>query len=202
MTAGEPIESRHSTARLEIHGDTWDGNLATDGERVDLMTREEINGFWGVLYVRSSSDRGHTWGEPVLVSAAGGPSAARHALTVGPDGSVWAAWSQLGEAPSTQQLVLRRSRDRGLTWDAPIRASRPDVGLVGVPALVMTAETSFVAFTDGERGTVLVQALDPDGHRRPIRSPSMRRRGSCTAIPRSSMGGSRLRRSANGACWS
>ena len=66
----------------------------------------------GVLYVRSSSDRGHTWGEPVLLSAAGGPSAARHALTVGPDGSVWAAWSQLGEAPSTQQLVLRRSRDR------------------------------------------------------------------------------------------
>ena len=164
--------------------------------------REEINGFWGVLYVRSSSDRGHTWGEPVLVSAAGGPSAARHALTVGPDGSVWAAWSQLGEAPSTQQLVLRRSRDRGLTWDAPIRASRPDVGLVGVPALVMTAETSFVAFTDGERGTVLVQALDPDGS--PTADPVALHATTRELYgnSRSSMGGSRLRRSANGACWS
>lgn len=163
LLARDPIESWHPTARLEIHGDTWDGNLATDGERVYLMTREEINGFWGVLYVRSSSDSGRTWGEPVLVSTAGGPSAARHALTVGPDGSVWAAWSQLGDASSTQQLVLRRSRDRGLTWDAPIRASRPDVGLVGIPALVMSADASFVAFTDGERGTVLVQALEPDG---------------------------------------
>ena len=153
----------HPDARLDFHGDSWDGNLVTDGDRVYLMTREEINGFWGVLYVRSSGDGGWTWGDPVQVSAAGGPSAARHTLTVGPDGSLWAAWSQLGSAPSTQQLILRRSRDDGRTWEAPIRASQADVGLVGIPALVMTPETSFVAFTDGERGTVIVQELDADG---------------------------------------
>ena len=102
-------------------------------------------------------------GRSVQVSAAGGPSAARHALTIGPDGSLWAAWAQIGEAEATQQLVLRRSRDQGRTWEAPIRASRPDVGLVGVPALVMSADASFVGFTDGERGTVLVQTLNADG---------------------------------------
>ena len=151
------------TARLEIKGDTWDGNLVADGDRVYLMTREQITGFWGVLSVRSSADGGRTWGDPVQVSAAGGPSAARHTLTLGPDGSLWAAWSQIGAAPSTQQLILRRSRDEGRTWEAPIRASRPEVGLVGIPALVMTTGTSFVAFTDGDRGTVIVQALDADG---------------------------------------
>ena len=97
------------------------------------------------------------------VSAAGGPSAARHTLTVGPDGSLWAAWAQIGSAPSTQQLILRRSRDEGRTWEAPIRASTSEVGQVGIPALVMAPTTSFVVFTDGERGTVIVQELDVDG---------------------------------------
>jgi hypothetical protein len=163
LVAHDPLESWHPTARLEIHGDSWDGNLATDGDRVYLMTREEIEGFWGVLYVRSSGDGGRTWEEPVRVSAAGGPSAARHTLTVGPDGSLWAAWSQIGAAPSTQQLMLRRSRDDGRNWESPIRASDAGVGQVGIPVLVMTPPLSFVAFTDGESGVVLVQALDPDG---------------------------------------
>ncbi len=163
LLARGPVVSWHPAARLEIHGDTWDGNLVSDGSRVFLMTREEIAGFWGVLYVRSSGDEGRTWSEPVLVSTEGGPSAARHALTLGPDGSLWAAWAQLGAAPSTQQLILRRSRDGGHTWEAPIRASPPIVRLVGIPALVMTPEASFVAFTDGERGTVVVQALDAEG---------------------------------------
>jgi len=152
-----------AATQLEIHGDTWDGNLATDGTNVYLMTREEIDGSWGVLYVRSSGDGGRTWGEPVRVSAAGGPSAARHALTVAPDGGLWAAWSQMGEAPLTQQLVLRRSGDGGKTWEEPVRASGTNIGLVGIPALVMTEEARFVTFTDGERGTVIVQVLGADG---------------------------------------
>lgn len=155
--------SWEAATQLEIHGDTWDGNLATDGTNVYLMTREEIDGFWGVLYVRSSGDGGRTWGEPVQVSATGGPSAARHALTLAPDGGLWAAWSQMGQAPLTQQLILRRSGDGGKTWAAPVRASGTDIGLVGIPALVMTDDLKFVAFTDGERGTVLVQELEADG---------------------------------------
>ena len=157
------------SARLQVQGDTWDGNLATDGDRVYLMSREEIAGFWGVLNVRSSADEGRTWGEPVRVSAEGGPSAARHTLTVGPDGSLWAAWAQQGAAPSTQQLMVRRSRDDGRTWESPIRASGADVGQVGIPALVMTPGLSFVAFTNGETGIVLVQALDSDGQ--PVSGP-------------------------------
>ena len=39
------------TTSFQIPGDTWDGNLATDGTRVHLMTLEEIAGFWGVLYM-------------------------------------------------------------------------------------------------------------------------------------------------------
>ncbi len=158
-----PLIAWQPATRLEVHGDSWDGNLATDGDRIYLMSREQISGFWGVLHVRSSSDGGRTWGEPVQVSAPGGPSAARHSLTVGPDGSLWAAWAQQGEAPSTQQLTLRRSRDNGRTWDPPIGLSGPEVGLVGIPVVVMTDQLSFAAYTNGETGIVFIRPLDPDG---------------------------------------
>jgi len=82
-----PQDPWRAAARLEVKGDTWDGNLVADGDRVYLMTRELITGFWGVLSVRSSADGGRTWGDPVQVSAAGGPSAARHTLTLGQDGA-------------------------------------------------------------------------------------------------------------------
>lgn len=158
-----PLVAWQPATRLEVRGDSWDGNLATDGDRVYLMTREQISGFWGVLNVRSSSDRGRTWSDPVQVSAPGGPSAARHTLTIGPDGSVWAAWAQQGRAPSMQELTLRRSRDKGRTWDAPIQVSGPEVGLVGIPVIVMTPQLSFVTYTNGETGVVFIHPLDPDG---------------------------------------
>lgn len=158
-----PLVAWQPTTRLAVHGDSSDGNLVTDRDRVYLMTREQISGFWGVLNVRSSTDGGRTWSEPVQVSAPGGPSAARHTLAVGPDGSVWAAFAQQGAAPSTQQLTMRRSRDSGRTWSEPIRVSGPDVGLVGIPVVVMTSELSFAAYTDGKTGVVYVHPLDAEG---------------------------------------
>jgi hypothetical protein len=61
--------------------------------------------------------------------------------------------------------MVRRSRDAGRTWDTPNRASQADVGLVGLPVLVITQHLSFVAFTNGETGIVNIQPLDADGKR-------------------------------------
>ncbi len=150
-------------ATNHLTGDAWDGNLVTDGSRVYLLSREDIQGFWGVLRLRWSDDAGVTWSDPVRVSSSETPDAARHTLAVEPDGTLWAAWAQRGPQEATQRLMLRRSRDRGLTWDEPTRVTGDAVGEVGVPALVMTPDQRFVAYTDGQTGAVYVQPLDAAG---------------------------------------
>jgi hypothetical protein len=168
MTPAEGAAARSDgawapTATTDIAGDSWDGNLVTDGSRVYLLTREDIEGFWGVLKVRWSDDAGSTWSEPVRVSSSDTPDAARHTLAIEPDGTLWAAWAERGPKPVTQRLTLRRSRDRGQTWDPPTQVSIDDVGEIGIPALVMTPEQRFVAYTDGVTGNILVQRLYNNG---------------------------------------
>ena len=84
-------------------------------------------------------------------------------MAIEPDGTLWAAWAQRGPQVATQRLMLRRSRDRGETWDEPMRVTGDDIGEVGVPALVMTPDQRFVAYTDGQTGDILVQPLDASG---------------------------------------
>ncbi len=145
-----------------IAGDTWDGNLVFDGQRIVLLSREKIQGFWGVMTVRASEDGGITWSDPVPISASV-PNAARHTLVLGSDGSLWAAWAVQGSQVATQRLVVRRSLDGGSTWTEPTRLSPPNVGLVGIPALVVSDRLRLVAFTDGATGDVIVQRLDEAG---------------------------------------
>jgi hypothetical protein len=146
-----------------IHGDTWDGNVVSDGNRLYLLSREEIDGFWGVASFRTSDDDGLTWEDPTSLSDPL-PNAARPALTMGPDGSFWAAWAKQGPVVASQALILRRSLDGGATWTAPVRLSDPSVGLVGLPALVATDRVHLVAYTDGTTGDVIVQRMDREGH--------------------------------------
>jgi hypothetical protein len=150
------------TGRTEIHGDTWEGNVVTVGSTVYLLTREDITGFWGNLYLHRSDDGGASWADPVLVTS-GDIDAARHSLTLASDGTLWAAWSQRGPQAESQRLLISHSRDGGLTWDAPTRVTSPDVRTVGIPALVMNADIRLVAFTDGSTGDVAVQPLDSRG---------------------------------------
>ncbi len=62
-----PVWSASATELID--GDTWDGNLASDGQRIVLLSREKIQGFWGVMTVRISGDGGVTSGGPVSISA-------------------------------------------------------------------------------------------------------------------------------------
>ena len=165
------------TARVEFHGDTWEGNVVVVGSTVYLLTREDIDGFWGNLYLHRSDDGGLTWTDPQRVTS-GDIDAARHSLTLASDGTLWAAWSQRGPAPETQRLLLSHSDDGGLTWDAATRVTSPDIRTVGIPSLLMTDEVHLVAFTDGSSGDVNVQLLDAhgvaSGDRRKISATSRR----------------------------
>jgi hypothetical protein len=145
----------------DVKGDTWIGNLVPAGNRTVLASREEIQGFWGTIYVRGSADGGATWSARVQVS--GDVDAARHTMVGGPDGSVVAAWAQRGPAPSTQRLVTRRSTDGGESWSAPNVVATPVGGLVGLPVLVVTDEVRLVAYTDGSTGQIWTQPLAEEG---------------------------------------
>jgi hypothetical protein len=144
-----------------IDGDTWVGNLAASPGRIVLATREDIQGFWGSIRVRASVDGGATWSAGVPVSEVA--NAARHTMVAGPGGSLVAAWSQQGPAPSTQRLVVRGSPDGGDSWSPPIVVATPVGGLVGLPALVVTETVRVVAFTDGQTGEIWTQVLTTDG---------------------------------------
>lgn len=144
-----------------LDGDTWVGNLAASRGRIVLATREDVEGFWGSIRVRSSVDGGATWSDPALVS--GVRDAARHTLVAGPSGSLVAAWAQRGPAPLSQRLVIRRSPDGGASWSTPIVVATPAGGTVALPALTVTESVRLVAFTDGQTGEIWTQRLTADG---------------------------------------
>ncbi len=144
-------------------GDGWPGDALTDGGRLYLATRENVDGFWGAMKIRSSSDGGLTWSAPAAASYTDLPDTARQTITLGPDGSLWVAFVRQGQQPATQYLQIGHSVDDGRTWPSLMRASPPSVGLIGLPALLMTPEVHLVAYTDGATGAILVQPLTTSG---------------------------------------
>jgi len=152
-------------------GDSWGGNAVSDGQRVYLLSRENVQGFWGTIRVRSSNDGGLTWSSAGAASLDATSSAARPTMALGPDGSVWVAFARQGAAVATQMLQIGRSTDHGATWPMLARASPPSIGMIGLPALLVTADVRLVAYTDGATGAAILQRLGPQGE--PLGPPSV-----------------------------
>ncbi len=144
-------------------GDSWDGNAVSDGQRLYLVSRENVHRFWGAIRVRSSDDGGLTWSAPGAASLGDAPTSARPTIALGPDGAVWVAFARRGLLPATQSLMIGRSTDRGATWPVLARASPVSIGLVGLPVLLITPDVRLAAYTDGVSGATIVQLLGPDG---------------------------------------
>src|SRR5688500_18383066 len=72
-----------------------------------------VVGFDGRVHYRRSLDDGRTWGEQVTLSAQAQHAEQPAIATAG--ANVYVAWHELhGQTP---QIIVRRSRDRGATWD-------------------------------------------------------------------------------------
>jgi hypothetical protein len=146
-------------------GDSWVGNLASDGTWIHFLARQQIQGFWGDLYWWRSYNGGRSWWGPHIVSR-GGPTA-RHTVAVAPDGTVWVGYVEAGPEVATQRLWVLRFHPSATSSPDPIAVSPPSVGLIGLPVFLLTDDVHLVAFTDGETGDLLVQHLtaqgEPDG---------------------------------------
>jgi len=143
--------------------DSWLGDFASDGHSLYLETREGIQGFWGSVVVRRSDDGGMTWSPGATISSPPGPSAARHALAIAPEGTLYAAWAEQGPQPATQRLLVRRSVDRGASWSMAVRVSPPRVGLVALPVFLLGQDLRLIGYTDGQTGDIWIQRLATDG---------------------------------------
>jgi hypothetical protein len=140
-------------------GDTWPGNAVRDGNEIVVLTREDINGFWGTLRVRSSFDNGASWPDQTTVS--GELDAARPSM-VDADGNLTFAWSQRGPVQNSQRLVTRQRNAQRHAWLPASVVAIPAGGLVGRPALAMTESVQLVVFTDGQTGEIWAVPLRTD----------------------------------------
>jgi hypothetical protein len=143
--------------------DSWLGDVASDGRSLYIETREGIQGFWGSIVVRRSDDGGTTWSPGTTISNRPGPNAARHALAISPEGTLYAAWAEQGPQTAAQRLLVRRSVDRGASWSPPVRVSPPKVGLVALPVFLLGQDVRLIGYTDGQTGDIWIQRLAIDG---------------------------------------
>jgi hypothetical protein len=151
--------------RLEIVGDTSHGNLVVAGDRVYLMTREDLvhDGYEGALFIRHSDDGGETWSDRSPVAAHHLVVADSHALARAPDGSLWAIWVEYQENTATERFHVRRSQDGGATWSFTDFETIEHRSNLGAPVLSMTTDLRALMFTDGDSGRIVFQALGPAG---------------------------------------
>lgn len=120
--------------------------LAARGKLV-VAAFEQRDGAQDHVLVARSADGGRTWGRPVSVG-----SGARRwwpAASIGPDGTVWVAFSD--DATRVQRVFVARSTDAGRTFSRPVAAD----GSVGPavqqlrPAIAATGrDAAVVAFVD------------------------------------------------------
>ena len=89
-----------------------------------------------------STDRGRTWGKPVLIGRSSGrpvnDPVTRHILntfdtlpsqTVAPDGDVYVSWLRPGASHAASQIAVARSADGGRHWSTRTLAVRGQAGL-------------------------------------------------------------------------
>ena len=77
----------------------------------------------GVIALRRSDDAGRTWGAPVVIQDDGQHDSRDPALALLADGSV--VMSYFVYAGEVVSSYVRRSRDHGLSWDAPVAVAHP-----------------------------------------------------------------------------
>jgi hypothetical protein len=94
-------------------------SLLARGPDVYAAWLSSVAGKSGV-WLRHSPDGGRTWGPSRPVHLEATCPCCRTALALAPDGTLYAAWRKIFPG-DVRDIVVARSRDRGLTWDAPVK---------------------------------------------------------------------------------
>lgn len=121
--------------------------LASRGRLVVAAFEQRAPGGGDRVLVARSADRGRTWGRPVELGE--GRQAWWPAVAIGPDGSVWAAWSD--DRAGGQRVRVARSADGGRTFGREFAADAAAGNGVRQlrPAIAATGRRrAFVAFVD------------------------------------------------------
>ncbi|HEY7192800.1 MAG TPA: sialidase family protein, partial [Gemmatimonadales bacterium] len=117
---------RHWEAPSTVTGDAVFGSyddhalfVAPDGS-IYLSWLAEVKPDTSHTFFARSTDGGRTWSTPQTVDSDRSCPCCRTALAAGPDGSLYLAWRK--RFPGDERdIVVARSRDRGVTWSDPAR---------------------------------------------------------------------------------
>jgi len=83
-------------------------------------------------FLTRSTDGGTTWTPPALADTTQSCPCCRTAIATARDGTVYLAWRTV-LAGNVRDVVVARSRDRGLTWSAPVRGHSDNWVFDGCP---------------------------------------------------------------------
>lgn len=121
----------------------------------------------GVALSRST-DQGRTWEPMRMIFADSTCPCCRTAVAMDGSGSIWVAWRRIFDG-NVRDVVVMRSRDGGVTWDAPVRPHADEWVYPGCPhagpSLALGAEgVLHLAWWTGKEGAAGVyHARSADG---------------------------------------
>jgi hypothetical protein len=106
-------------------------SLLAQGSEVYAAWLSSVEGTSGV-WLRRSGDGGRTWEPSRPVHLEPTCPCCRTALALGSDGTLYAAWRKIFDG-DVRDIVVARSRDHGITWEAPVRPRADDWVYPGCP---------------------------------------------------------------------
>jgi hypothetical protein len=145
--------------------------LAAHGSLVVAAFEQRTGGHDQVLVARST-DGGRRWRRARHVSGRAGADEWWPAVSIGPDGVVWLAWSDDGGGHG-HRLYVARSTDRGASFSAPVAADssvaasvqqmRPAIAATGRGRALVAFVDDRTRFTDDDLPQAGIWAVPFDG---------------------------------------
>jgi hypothetical protein len=122
----DPVTVQADTAR---GGSTDDHALAVAPDGTLLLSWLALTRDTSHTYIARSKDGGRTWTSPTVIDSGPSCPCCHTGLTVGADGTVYAAWRKIyGNSAATEvrDIVVARSEDHGAHWSVPVRVHADD----------------------------------------------------------------------------
>jgi len=176
----------HWRAPVTVRGETDDGG-STDDHALAVMPDGTLLLSWlahhhpvSHTFIARSTDHGMHWSAPVMIDSGPSCPCCRTALSVAPNGTVYAAWRKVFSGTTAgaeiRDIVVAASHDGGTHWDAPVRVHAdnwqvnycPDAG----PAIIGDSnDVVHVAWWTGKPGSAGVRYVQSSNGGRSFGAP-------------------------------
>jgi hypothetical protein len=153
LPAALPLNT--DTAGAHITSDIDIATLVADGESFHVCWEEDttsgLGGSEEVRYVRSN-DAGATWSAPVILNQNPGMFDVDEPHVAADNGVVLVFWVEDFGAPNSDDLMVARSTDGGVTFAAPVAVESDLTGNPDEPRAMIDGDLVCITFTENQVG--------------------------------------------------